>query len=254
MVIALAVILAGSFVFCRGCAREAVYPADRARVSLVRAASSLATGVFRGVRASFENARLRREVASLAVTRTDNERLEAENARLRALLGYRETARGRWLAAPVLASGGGAAGVRRTIRVGRGSLDGVAEGAAATVPEGLVGRVVSVSLHTSEVLLVTDPGLSVACRVEGLGGVSGVLSGRTDDSLALRYVKGLGDGAVPSRARVLTSGRGGLFPADIPVGVLLDVHDDARGLAKEGEVLPTVDFSTLEDVFIRCEK
>jgi rod shape-determining protein MreC len=70
--------------------------------------------------------------------------------------------------------------------------------------------------------------------------------------LVLRHLSGAAE--VPPRARVLTSGRGGVFPRGIEVGTLLGVHADAEGLAREGEVLPHVDFTTLEDVFIRRGK
>jgi rod shape-determining protein MreC len=52
----------------------------------------------------------------------------------------------------------------------------------------------------------------------------------------------------------LTSGLGGVFPKGLVVGTLLDVRKDDNGLACEGEVQPAVDFSTLEDVFIRRGK
>jgi rod shape-determining protein MreC len=52
----------------------------------------------------------------------------------------------------------------------------------------------------------------------------------------------------------VTSGLGGVFPKGLEIGTLLDVRRDEKGLAREGEVLPSVDFSMLEDVFIRREK
>ncbi|MBQ6914456.1 MAG: rod shape-determining protein MreC, partial [Kiritimatiellae bacterium] len=52
----------------------------------------------------------------------------------------------------------------------------------------------------------------------------------------------------------LTSGRGGVFPRGIEVGTLLGVRRGEAGLALECEILPSVDYSTLEDVFIRCAK
>jgi rod shape-determining protein MreC len=57
---------------------------------------------------------------------------------------------------------------------------------------------------------------------------------------------------VPVRSRVLTSGLGGVFPKGIKIGTLLIVTNKMREVT--GEVSPSVDFSTLEDVFIRREK
>jgi cell shape-determining protein MreC len=53
---------------------------------------------------------------------------------------------------------------------------------------------------------------------------------------------------------VLTSGLGGSFPKGIEVGSMLEVQKDGNGPAYKGEVLPRVEYSILEDVFIRCEK
>ena len=70
--------------------------------------------------------------------------------------------------------------------------------------------------------------------------------------LVLRHLTGEGD--LPPRSRVVTSGLGGVFPKGIEVGVLLGIRTDADGLSREGEVLPSVDFPELEDVFIRRDK
>jgi rod shape-determining protein MreC len=129
----------------------------------------------------------------------------------------------------------------------------VREGDVVAARDGLVGRVRSVSPHTAEVSLITDGSVKVACEVETGDGAraSGILSGG-GGLLSLKHLSGAGD--FPPRATVLTSGRGGVFPKGLEVGALLDVHADAEGLVREGEVLPNVDFSTLEDVFIRRGK
>ena len=232
---------------------EAVYPAERAGCGFARVVWSRVRGAIGGAAAGAENVRLRREVASLSLLRGTVERLEQENARLRRGLGYAARIPERWVAAAVLSSGG-AASSRHALRVDKGSLAGVREGAVVTVPAGLVGRVVSVTPHTAEVLLVTDPSLKVACEIGESEGtpLRGILCGGDEDALELRHISG--GRKVPLRARVRTSGRGGVFPRGIEVGTLVDLRKDARGLAHEGEVLPAVDFSALEDVFIRREE
>ena len=238
----------------RAACAEAVYPVERAKRTFMTRVGSRIAGLFQGAAAKAENVRLKREIAALAMLRGDIERLEEENDRLRKVLGYAERRPGEWLAAGVLSTGGAAAGAPGVIRVDKGSLAGVCAGAVVAAPEGLVGRVTAVTPHTSEVTLVTDRSVKVSCIVEtGTSeGLVGILSGGSDDLLILRHL--LGAAEVPPRARVLTSGRGGVFPKGIEVGTLLDVHADAEGLAREGEVLPHVDFSTLEDVFIRRDK
>ena len=251
--IALAAVFAAVLVCWRSAAVEAVYPLERAKRSFADRVCTRIAGLFRGAEARAENVRLRREVASLALLRGDVERLEAENARLRGALGYIAKEHGRWLAAGVLSVRGGSAGVGDRIRVDKGSLAGVAEGAVVVVPEGLGGRVTSVTPHTAEVTLVTDGSVKVACEVESGGeSLRGILYGGGEDLLLLRHLSG--NDKVPPRARVLTSGRGGVFPCGIEVGTLLGVRRGEDGLSMEADVLPSVDYSALEDVFIRYEK
>ena len=212
-------------------ASEAVYPVERF------------------VRLLTRPGRTHDETQALSLLRGDLERLQAENARLRKELGYRERQPEAWIAAEVLASAGGASAVRHAIRVDRGRLDGVKAGAVVVVPDGLVGRVTDVSPHTAEVALLTDPSVKVACEIEaGAGGrARGILCGGEPDGLQIRYLEHA-DRAGP-HARVMTSGLGGVFPRGLGIGTLHLVTNDVRGV--EGEVLPSVDYLTLEDVFIR---
>ena len=149
---------------------------------------------------------------------------------------------------------GGAAAARDTIRVDKGSLDGVAAGAVVVSPDGLIGRVGAVTPHTAEVMLITDASVKVACEVDTIDSVRprGILLGGGEEMLVLGHLRNAGE--ISARSRVLTSGLGGVFPKGIVVGTLLDVRKDGKGLASEGEVLPAVEFSTLEDVFIRRGK
>ena len=253
MALLLAAIGTIALVGLRPLAVEAVYPVEHARMVATARIWPRITGLFRASAVNRENVRLKREIASLKLLRGDLERLEVENARLRRALDYASRKPEIWLSAGVLSRGGGAAGVRDSIRVDKGTLAGVRKGAIVVVPEGLVGQVSSVSPHTAEIVLVTDPSLKVACTVEmaDTGAcASGILSGGSEDMLLLRYLRNA-DKVLP-RSRVLTSGRGGVFPAGIEVGTLLGVTNRVRSV--EGEVRPRVDYSTLEDVFIRRDK
>ena len=252
MAVLVAVIGAAVLVSSRSAAVEAAYPVEHAAQVFRNQVWSRVVGVFRGSSAAAENLRLRRENDALKVLRGTVERLEVENARLRRVLEYSAREQEAWIPAGVLSEGGGAAGFGDRIRVDKGELAGVRAGAVVIVPEGLVGRVASVTPHTAEVTLVTDPALKVACEVatEGSRSLGGILSGGSEDGLILRHLTGTGK-ALP-RARVFTSGRGGVFPRGIEVGTLLNMTNGVRGVV--GDVLPQDAYSTLEDVFIRREK
>ena len=241
--VALGGVLALVFLLFRSAGVEAVYPVERAASEFSRRIWTRVVGVVKGAESRAENVRLRRELAAYSLLRGEMDRLEVENARLRDALGYARRSPVTWLPACVLSFEGGAAAAHKSIRVGKGSLDGVSVGAVVVVPEGVVGRVSSVTLHTAEVTLVTDPSVKVACEIETQDGrmPRGIVSGGGDDLLVMRYLRNAE--GVPPRSRVLTSGLGGVFPRGLEVGTY----------ATDGEVLPSVDFSTLEDVFIRRE-
>lgn len=78
--------------------------------------------------------------------------------------------------------------------------------------------------------------------------------GGTDESLVLRHITDA-NSLIP-RARVLTSGLGGVYPKGLEVGVWLGLEGNGAdgALVREGAVQPSVDFEALEDVFIRREK
>lgn len=230
---------------------ETVYPVERAVSLLDRTVLCRVSGLFSGASAAAENVRLKREIKALSLLRGDCERLRVENARLRRVLDFKAKAPETWISAAVLSVDGGAASTRRFLRIDKGSLSGVKENAVVVVPEGLVGRVTSVSAHTAEVSLITDPAVKVACQVRTTTGepVFGILSGDGTGRLVLEHVQG--SGRLQDRSAVGTSGLGGIFPKGIGIGTLLV----ANGVRVEGgEVIPSVDLSTLEDVFIRRDQ
>lgn len=245
------------FAVSRSAPAELSYPFQRVKLFFTRRVAARISGLWRGSAAMAENRSLRREIDALAMDRAEYARVLAENDRLRKALDFAEAHPGRWVAAEVLSHGGGAAGVMDVIRVSKGSLAGVRVGAVVETPAGLVGRVASVSLHTSEVLLVTDPALRVSCFIAGQQQTHGILSGGGPDSLTIRHLRSAA--GVSPGAKVYTSGLGGVFPGGIEVGTFMSVRrrgdspegNGAAGLESEGEVRPSVDFEALEDVFIR---
>ena len=165
----------------------------------------------------------------------------------------------------------GSVGVSGIMRLGKGSLAGVKAGAPVAVPEGLVGRVLSVTPHTCDVRLIIDPSMRVSCEIEppdpSAGPIYGILYGggaacvaaEADASilyvvnpLRMRHVQRRLD--LPPRTKIITSGLGGIFPRGLVVGFLLDgQHVDETRLEREGDVIAAVDFPALENVFIRRE-
>ncbi len=192
-----------------------------------------------------ENKTLREEIENLEQERASLLSKERENRRLKKLLRLKEDYEFPSVVAGVI--GEDAVGWYRSFFINRGSDDGVAAGMAATVAAGVVGRITRSSATVSKVLLITDPDLSLDCRV-GRTRDRGILSGQLNGMCILRYV-GLQSEMKPGDD-VVTSGLGGIFPKGLRVGVIESVHPGSQGLFLEAIVAPAVDFSTVEEVLV----
>lgn len=145
----------------------------------------------------------------------------------------------------------------QTLTLNRGSQDGVAVNDPVVAHLGLVGKVVSVSPATCEVLLILDSEGQVSALVRGSTGEGtfGIVQGtfksssRLDASGTLQMLFKRDD-TVNNGDLVLTSGLGGVYPKDIPIGKVTDVHLDPSGLLKTAYIEPVIDFDALEEVYI----
>ena len=235
----------------RQSAAEAIYPVENGAHWFTRHVFRPLGDALMRPRLAAENHRLADEIAQLKMQLSDYEELMAENARLRAALDFDRRNPGKWIAAPVL-SRGGTLGAGDMLRIGKGSAAGVRKGAAVAAPKGLVGQIADVSLHTAEVRLLTDPAVKVACEVETGEDDGACAFGILSGGRLVHLKRGL---ALPARAKIVTSGLGGVYPRGLTVGSLTQgAHPDETQLEQEGEVAPAVDFPSLETVFIYREE
>jgi rod shape-determining protein MreC len=206
--------LAGALGRLRSTARAAFVPAEAAGAAAFRPLAGIGDGLGRsgdlvGARAELGRAR---EQAASETARAQG--LEAENARLAALLHLDGPAAGDGVVARVVSVGPGGAG--DTLLLDRGGDSGIAVGMPVLAAGGLVGRIVDVSPRNSTVLPVTAPTSAVGVRAVPVG-VAGVAQGRGGPALRLEL---LDPGApVHEGDLAVTSGlRHSRFPAGLAVG------------------------------------
>ena len=126
----------------------------------------------------------------------------------------------------------------------------VAEGMPVVAPDGVVGRVKRVYGRYADVALAVDPQSAIDVLVPRTGS-RGVLRGVGGDSVyACRVEYLLRSEEVRTDDVVVTSGLGGVFPRDIPVGTVRKIVKSEYGLYQEVEVAPAVDFSHLGAVVV----
>ncbi|UCF99095.1 MAG: rod shape-determining protein MreC [Spirochaetaceae bacterium] len=179
--------------------------------------------------------------------------LRRENQELRAQLGFSETLPFRYISAQVIARDPG--NQFSTIAVNRGSIHGMQEGMPVIAfqggLQGLVGRVVLVSLVSSMVQPITDPASYVAARLQS-SRFDGLIAGSQGGGamLTMSYVKKLAVKEVQYGELVITSGMGQLFPEGIHIGRVREMTAKGYEASLELEIEPIVDFSRLEFVYI----
>ena len=130
--------------------------------------------------------------------------------------------------------------------IGKISAGRVSTGMPVVVAEGVVGRVVRSSPRFSRVLLVTDASSAVASLLQH-NRARGVCRGQ-GEQLVFDFV--LRQEEVKAGDRVVTSGMGGIFPKGLVVGYVGSVERQDFGLFQAIEVIPSVDFSHLEEVLV----
>jgi rod shape-determining protein MreC len=172
--------------------------------------------------------------------------VEAENARLRELLKFKDTATGSYQVAEVF--GREPSKWFSSVSISIGSLDDVQPDAAVVSQDGLVGRILSVGDHVSTVLLLTDPASGVGALVQRSRDLGVVLGGEGPDILTARFFSR--DADVQVGDIIVTSGMGSKFPGGILIGEVISVQVPQPGLFKEATVKPSADFEHLEEVLV----
>lgn len=184
----------------------------------------------------------------------EQERLRAENARLRAELGASEDLQRRVdeldrllgvaEAAPTVPARvvaiGSTFGFGSTATIDAGSRDGLQPGQTVLGGAGLVGRTVRVGPFTATVLLLTDPGFTVGARLTREGTI-GLATG-AGTGLTYELVEG---GRVAVGDALLTTGSETFLPG-VPVGRVTAVEVSAGDLVTTAEVEPFVEVATLD--------
>ena len=192
-----------------------------------------------------ENKRLQLETTMLKRRLDQLQDQALETQRLERLLAMRQSSRAEFLTARVV--GKDATNWFKTVLLDRGSLEGIRRNQPALAPDGLVGRVVEVTLTASRVQLLTDPVSAVGGLIRRTR-VTGIVSGNLGAGARVRYLPLMADVAVGDE--VVTSGMGGVFPKGILIGRITSVERKSGALFQEATLQSAVDLSRLEEVLI----
>ena len=149
--------------------------------------------------------------------------LEAENARMRALLDSTAKVGDKVLIAEIVSVDMDR--LRHRVVLNRGSRDGAFLGQALIDARGIVGQIIRDRGSSAEALLITDPDHAVPVEVVR-NGLRSIAVGTGDlERLSLPFMARNSD--VKAGDLLVSSGLGGTFPAGYPVGTVLEVRGDS---------------------------
>ena len=233
--LAVAIVDPQGFAALRGGALDATAPANAGGRSVSGFFSGIGDGISNYFRAGSQNSRLRHELEETQRQLMAARAAEAENTRLRALLGLAgdtpdEIAITRIVGSSFLSA-------RRLATLSAGSDAGIRVGQPVRSPDGLIGRVLETGRWASRVLLLSDGSSSVPVR-SLRGNVPALAVGRGDGTVELRTLE-VGSNPFRPGDVLVTSGVGGIFPPNVPAVRVIRIENQtaiARPVADPARV------------------
>lgn len=192
-----------------------------------------------------DNQKLRRDSSALKARVIGLEEMVREESRYERLARFREKQSFSSISAVVIARD--PANWNSSLMVNRGKSDGIKPGMAVINGDGVVGKVAEVAKNVSKVILVNDPGFSVAAldrRSRESTLVTGSLSGKCRMSyLAERADIDVGD-------EIITSKLSTDFPEGVLIGIVTRVFPSGNNSSMGAELELAINVSQIEEVLI----
>jgi rod shape-determining protein MreC len=195
-----------------------------------------------------ENRALKKRIAELEEENHRIKEMKLANERLRQLLSFREKNSPSMIGAEVI--GQDPSAWFKSITIDRGERDGVKKGMAVISPAGVIGQILKTAPHYATVLLITDYNSAIDSIVERTR-AKAIVEGKGENRCQLKYL--LRADEVVLGDVVVTSGLGGNFPKGLMVGEIKKVDKKGHGVFQFAELIPSVDMTQLEEVFIIIE-
>lgn len=199
--------------------------------------------------AAAENQQLKQRVEQMEAEISQLRASRDENERLKSLLGFKERSEYQSVAARVIARDPSA--WFDTVTINRGSSDGIELNMPVVTPSGIVGRVVTLSPWTAQIMLITDERAAEGAVVgqleqsNALGSVRGL---GQNGLLEMHYVSGLED--VNPGNYVITTGQDAIYPPGLSVGEVVEVKKGTATVPHTIYIKPGARLNALEEVAV----
>ena len=203
-----------------------------------------------------ENRKLHQKVMELTLENSKLKEEHLENSRLRALLEFRSELRYQVIPAEVVAAEPNRPLGTGSVVINKGKEKGIRPNMPVLNLHGLVGKIQETFPYRSTVQLMLDPNFRVSA-LDQRSRIFGIIKPHSGPGSVLKLDNVPTGEDIRTGDQVVSSGLGGIFPAGIRIGIVSRVEEQAlsktspySGVFKEIKVKPSVDFSSLEELFI----
>ena len=193
-----------------------------------------------------ENQRLREEQKVINSKLQRFEVLEAENKRLRRLLGATSDFKEHVLIAELMAVDMEPS--RNLFEINKGANEGVYEGQPVVDSKGVIGQIINVGPFSSTVLLITDPSHAVPVQVNRNGLRAIAVGTGQPDTLLLEHLPTNADIKVGDL--IVSSGLGKRFPRGYPVGQVAAITHEPGSAFVKVSINPSADLTKSREVLL----
>ncbi len=192
-----------------------------------------------------DNRALRNANEKLRVKVGQLNKYKNENGRLRVLAGFRRKTLFKTLGAHVISRS--PSSWRSLITLDIGSSTGIKKGMPVVTDKSVVGKTVEVLKNASLVQLINDRHSGVAVEIKRTGEIA-VVEGAIDGTLKLRFMAD--DTSVKTGDKIVTSGRGGLYPRGLLVGEIKKITKSDYSIERAITVKSATELSQLSEVLV----
>jgi rod shape-determining protein MreC len=168
-----------------------------------------------------------------------------ENLRLRGMTGLKEHSPFKLVAGNVI--GKSLLLMRNTVTIDAGEHEGVRTEMPVICEAGLVGKIIATSEHYSIAQLVLNKDFRASAKVQR-SRIDGIIAWDGGDILQLKNVSKSQD--IKEGDLVITSEYSSVFPSEVKIGIVTRLREKPGSLFKDVDVAPSVDFASLEQVFV----
>jgi len=196
-----------------------------------------------------ENDRLKDQLTQMESELRNAREYASENERLKGLLNLKQQTG--YSNVPARVIGRDPSVWFNTINIDRGSASGITVNMPVVTAGGIVGRVITVSPFSAQVMLITDEKAGAGAVVGQLGqsGALGSVRGLGEKGLVeMRYVSGLEN--VDVGDYVMTTGQDGIYPAGLNVGEVVELRKGTATQPHQILIRPSARLEQLQDVAV----